>query len=273
LILVIWTALAGVKIELAAYIWLTYFVIALCLTRVVVEGGMLYVNHGWSPLLPLAHLVGAGPDKWFNVESAVPGALIQNSLMIDLKGFLLPSFLQGFKLARDREIPLRPLFILIFACILVAFVVGAHTILNIAYSEGALKMNSFWANGGTQEPARTAKEIAGGVQDSFVTNWLWTFIGAAVTWGLVVARMRFAWFPLHPLGYIMWAPYVMYAFWFSIFLGWLFKVVIMHFGGADTYRRLIPAFLGLTLGDVTMILLINGIDMWQGRTGHQLMPG
>ncbi len=273
LVLVGWTTLAGVRWELALYIWLSYFVIALCLTRVVVEGGMLYVNHGWSPLLPLAHLVGAGPDKWFNVESVVPGAMIQNSLLIDLKGFLLPSFLQGFKLARDQKIPLRPLFVLIFACIAVAFVMGVHTILNIAYSEGALKMNSFWANSGTQEPARTAKEIAGGVQDSFLTNWLWTFIGAFVTWGLVISRMRFAWFPLHPLGYIMWSPYVMYAFWFSIFLGWLFKVIITRFGGPETYKRLIPAFLGLTLGDVTMILLLNGLDMWQGRTGHQLMPG
>lgn len=273
LVLIGWTTLAGVRWELASYMWLSYFVIALCLTRVVVEGGMLYVNHGWSPLLPLAHLVGAGPDKWFNIESAVPGALVQNSLMIDLKGFLLPSFLQGFKLARDRQIPLRPLFFLIFACIAVAFVMGVHTILNIAYSEGALKMNSFWANTGTQEPARSVKEIAGGVQDSFLTNWLWTFIGGAVTWGLVFARMRFAWFPLHPLGYIMWSPYVMYAFWFSIFLGWLFKIMIMRFGGPETYRRLMPAFLGLILGDVTMMCLINGIDIWQGRTGHNLMPG
>ncbi len=272
-ILVGWTVAAGVRLDLAVYMWLSYFVITLCLTRVVVEGGMLYVNHGWSPLLPLAHLVGAGPGQWISVSSAVPAALIQNSLMIDLKGFLLPSFLQGFKLARDREIPLRPLLILIFACIAVAFVVGVHSVLSIAYGNGGLSMNSFWANSGTQEPARTVKEIAGGVQDSFLTNWFWTFTGAFVTWCLVAARMRFAWFPLHPLGYIMWSPYVMYAFWFSIFLGWLFKVIIMHFGGPAIYKRLIPAFLGLTLGDVTMILLINGIDMWQGRTGHQLMPG
>lgn len=272
-ILVGWTALSGLRLDLAFYMWLSYFVIALCLTRVVVEGGMLYVNHGWSPLLPLAHLVGAGPGKWINPEGAVPGALIQNSLMIDLKAFLLPSFLHGFKLARDREIPLRPLFFLIFACVAVAFITGVHTVLNIAYSEGGLKMNSFWANGGPQEPARTVKEISGGVQDSFLTNWLWTFFGAGTTWGLVIARMRFAWFPLHPLGYIMWSPFVMYAMWFSIFLGWLCKVLIMHFGGPTIYRKAMPAFLGLALGDATMILVINAVDIWQGRTGHQLMPG
>jgi hypothetical protein len=62
-------------------------------------------------------------------------------------------------------------------------------------------------------------------------------------------------------------------FWFSIFLGWLCKGLIMRFGGIDTYRKVTPAFLGLVLGDVSMMLFWLAIDGWQGRTGHQLMPG
>jgi hypothetical protein len=50
-------------------------------------------------------------------------------------------------------------------------------------------------------------------------------------------------------------------------------VLITRFGGIDSYRKATPAFLGLALGDVTMILFWLAIDGWQGRTGHQLLPG
>ena len=272
LVILGWTIAAGVHPLLALAMWTTYFVIVVCLTRVVVEGGFLYVNHGWSPLLPLANLFGTGA-AWFAPHSAVPAAIIQGATMIDLKGLLLPSFLQGFKLARDRNIALRPLLALVAACIAVSFLVGVYTSLRLAYDTGALQMNAWYGKTGIQDPARNAREMVNGVQPAFAANWFWLAVGSSVTWLLFMARARFAWFPLHPLGYLMWSPYVMYAMWFSIFLGWLAKLLILRFGGGESYRRMMPLFLGLALGDVTMILFWNAIDMWQGRTGHQLMPG
>lgn len=61
--------------------------------------------------------------------------------------------------------------------------------------------------------------------------------------------------------------------WFSIFLGWGCKVLITRFGGVDTYRKTMPVFLGLALGDIAMILFWLLIDGWQGRMGHHLTPG
>jgi hypothetical protein len=40
---------------------------------------------------------------------------ISGSLMFEMRGFLLPSFVQSFKLAHDRKIALKPLFALIAA--------------------------------------------------------------------------------------------------------------------------------------------------------------
>ncbi len=45
-----------------------------------------------------------------------------------------------------------------------------------------------------------------------------------------------------------------------------------NFGGIDTYRKTTPLFLGLALGDITMILFWLMIDGWQGRMGHHLTP-
>jgi hypothetical protein len=89
---------------------------------------------------------------------------------------------------------------------------------------------------------------------------------------MMSARARFAGFPLHPLGLIMMVPFAMHAMWLSIFLGWLAKVTITKFGGSDSYRRVIPLFLGLALGDIVMIVLWILVDGWQGRQGHVLLP-
>jgi hypothetical protein len=90
---------------------------------------------------------------------------------------------------------------------------------------------------------------------------------------MMMARSRFLWFPLHPIGYLMCLTYPLNRLWFSIFLGWLGKTVISRFGGSDSYRNVRPLFLGLILGDLVMMLLWLAIDGWQGQLKHQLMPG
>ena len=91
-----------------------------------------------------------------------------------------------------------------------------------------------------------------------------------MTYGLMLARSRLVWFPLHPLGFLMSLTYPMHRLWFSILLGWGLKVTITRFGGSDAYRKATPLFLGLVLVDVTMYVFWLVIAWWQGRTFHQL---
>jgi hypothetical protein len=80
------------------------------------------------------------------------------------------------------------------------------------------------------------------------------------------------WFPLHPVGFILAVHYPIDVQQFSIFLGWLAKCLITRFGGHDVYRKVLPAALGLILGDVVMMLFWLLVAWWQGTSGHQLMP-
>lgn len=272
--IVIWTAAAGVRLDIALALWLTYLMLALVLTRVVAEGGILLVQSGWAPLGPIAHLVGGGSGAWLSPASAVPAAFIQGALMTDMRGFLLPSFVQGFKLAHDHKIPMRRLSLLVAGAILVAMGIGWWNILRLGYRDvGGLALDNWWSRGnGATQPPQNAKEIIGGVQDSFFVNWFWLSVGGISTYLMMLARSRFTWFPLHPIGLIMCWPSAMYAMWFSIFIAWLSKVLILKYGGSDSYRRLIPLFLGVALGDIVMMIVWLIIDGWQGHTGHQLMP-
>ena len=66
---------------------------------------------------------------------------------------------------------------------------------------------------------------------------------------LMMMRMRFLFWPLHPAGYAVAASYSVRGFWFSIFISWLAKSIILKSGGLKTHRKSIPFFLGIILGE------------------------
>jgi len=43
--------------------------------------------------------------------------------------------------------------------------------------------------------------------------------------------------------------------WFSIFIAWVIKWAVLKFGGLDTHRKAVRLFVGITVGDATMIAL------------------
>ncbi len=273
LFIVGWTCAAGVRLDIALVLWSFYLILAIGLTRVVAEGGLLLVHTGWGPMGPMAHLLGGGAGAWLTPASAVPVSMINGAIMADMRGFLLPSFVQGFKLAHDRRIALKPLLALIMSATIVSLTVGVLMNVRLGYHEGGLRLGKWWAFGeGALAPAINAKEIVSGIEDNFLQNWSFVSMGAVITYAIVVARSHFLWFPLHPVGYIMSTPYAMRAMWFSIFLGWLIKVLITRFGGTVSYRKFLPTALGLILGEVIMILFWLCIDGWQGRMDHVLIP-
>jgi len=179
---------------------------------------------------------------------------------------------QSFKLAHDRKIAMKPLLALIAATTVVSFLIGVCVVIHMGYTTGGLQLQRWWIENGSTQPAQHTVAMAKGLTENYLANWGWVGLGALMTWGMMVARSRFLWFPLHPIGLLMFLPFAMHSMWVSILLGWLFKTVIQRFGGSDSYRSMVPAFLGVVLGDICMIVLWVVVDAWQGRTDHSLLP-
>lgn len=268
-----WSTVAGISPLLSLAMWISYLVIAIALTRVVVEAGLLFVQQGWLPLGMFAQITGAGTGTWMTAQSLVPASVIQGGLMTDLRAFLMPSFLHSFKLAGDRGIRPRPLLVLISAAVLITYVMSLWMNVKLGYEYGGLTLEKWFAQGGAKKPASDAAALMGGLRD--VSPWYigWMGVGMLLTAGMVVARARLLWFPFHPVGLLMSLTYPMYRLWLSLLIGWLCKALITRFGGSDGYRKMVPFFLGLVLGDVAMMIFWLIIDGWQGRGLHQLMPG
>ncbi len=275
-ILIAWSIAAGIAPLLALALWTIYLVIIIALTRLVSEAGVLFVQQGWAPLGILGQITNAGPNHWLLSSSSLPpAAMMQGALMTDLRGFIMPSFIQGFKLAFDRKIALKPLLMLIMACSLISMALGVYMNVKLGYQLGGLSLDSWYAasGGASTQPATVTAGLAKGLNQASYGNLIWLGAGVLMTYGMMLARSRFAWFPLHPIGLLVAQSYPITQIWFSVFVGWACKVTITRFGGTDTYRKTTPLFLGLALGDVAMMLFWLVIDGWQGRVGHKLMPG
>jgi hypothetical protein len=68
---------------------------------------------------------------------------------------------------------------------------------------------------------------------------------------LQALRTRVIWWPLHPSGYVLsgasWGG--MIYFWFPVLVSWSIKSLLLRVAGFPAYRRAVPFFLGLVLGD------------------------
>jgi hypothetical protein len=156
----------------------------------------------------------------------------------------------------------------------VSFVVGIITAVQLGYrGGGGLGFHSFYASIGPRIPAWNTDGLLQGSQNVGWSGSIWLGLGALLTWGLMMARSRFPGFPFHPIGLLVCLTSTIHVIWFSVFLGWLIKVTITKFGGVDSYRKLIPAALGLALGDVFMLLFWLVVDGFTGRTLHSLTAG
>jgi hypothetical protein len=268
------TIFAGVRWDLALALWVSYLVIAIGLSRLVVEAGMLLIINQSMPLGGISKLFGDAGASWLApANGLVPASLLQSGIVYHMRGILMPSFLHAFKLAHDRGIAARRLGVLLAGVITLSVVVSWITTIKLGYGVGGLQLgHKFFTQTGATKSVVFLDAINAN-SASPASNWFWLSFGAILTYGMMLARSRFLFFPLHPLGYLVCLVFPAEMFWTSIFLGWLIKVVIARFGGNEEVRRVTPLFLGLVLGDVMMMLFWLVVDGLTGRTGHLLMPG
>ena len=84
---------------------------------------------------------------------------------------------------------------------------------------------------------------------------------------LMYARHHFLWWPVHYLGFPIGATLTIIWTWFSIFIGWVLKALVLKYGGVTLYRKLRPLFLGLILGHIFVsgVLGVFRLYHWGNR--------
>jgi len=119
-----------------------------------------------------------------------------------------------------------------------AYQVGAATKFNQGFgfaSEAFTRMAS-WV-GGTLDARPNMMAISAVV------------VGLATSCILFLLRLRFYGFPFHPIGYAISSSWAINLVWVPLLIAWVLKGLTMRYGGLRAYRRALPFFLGLILGD------------------------
>ncbi len=229
--------------------FLFYFPLVIGITRIRAEIGpplhqLIFVDPGRTMVLALGtRRLGAGN---------LTGLTFLYPFVRCFRAHPTPSELEAFRLAERTRIGYRQLLIGMILAIVFGILITFWAYLHVLYDMGAGSKARGWIvymgwetfnrlQTWLVSPRETSVPELGVIGSSF----LFTIF-------LMIMKIRFLWWPLHPGGYVLVSGTGMGGLWFPIFLSWLAKATVLKIGGVKLYRQAVPFFLGLILGDYTL---------------------
>ena len=145
--------------------------------------------------------------------------------------------------------------------------------MTLSYTYGGVNLHGFWFIGVPRNAANYMAVILSNPTSAHIGGWLFTGLGALVMGLLAYIRARFVWWPVHPLGFATSTFFIMNYVWFSVFVAWAIKSVVLKYGGPALYNSTKPFFLGLIMGQIFVAGMWLIIDYFTGMVGNQPIGG
>jgi hypothetical protein len=262
-----WFWIIGTPASIALAFTTMAILVFIGMTRIVVEAGVPVVR---SPMATPDFMVQGlgsnlvGTTGSFNLS-------LTYMFAADTRIFVMAICANALKLIeqmapRDRR--------LIFFSIILALFIGTlgalWMIFHMAYRHGGINLNNWFFK---SDPALAYSLAMRGMN---LPDVFWPGIGfftggGVLMWIMLWMRQRYLWWPIHPIGFPIGGNYqFMNPLWFSVFVAWAVKKLVLRFGGAGVYRRSQVFFLGLIAGQA----LTNGlwliIDYFTGKVGNHI---
>jgi hypothetical protein len=238
----------GMWLWVAVAVFVIYFLLSLTVTRVRAELG------------PPAHdLHNAGPDQMLTNIFGTDGRILPPRQLTLLKLFFwfnrayrahpMPIQLEALKIAQQTGMPLSGMTAALVIAAAVGVIAAFWAQVHCYYVFGISAKMSFVARHFGMEPFnQLAFWLRAGVpgQPAKIVAYV---VGFLFTLALMTLRVRFVWWPFHPVGYAISSSWSMNCLWLPIFIAWLAKWVMLRYAGFKVFRRAISFALGLVLGE------------------------
>lgn len=248
LALVAFTVISGASFPIALLFVILVFVYLLAATRIRAETG-----NAW-PVGPEVDafrlLVTVGGTAAFRAADLTALTYIRAATAgQDFRGVCMPHQLDGLKIADSGGIKPGKLAGAMVLAVSFGVVVSFIIAIYVWSKYGALAKCDAW------------RSLAGRSSFDRLSTWLKVpqppdsggmfgiALGAAFTLFLSYMRMRYIWWPFHPVGYCMSNTATAYNIWMPFLIAWLAKVCIIKGGGMKMYRKAMPLFFGFIVGD------------------------
>ncbi len=165
----------------------------------------------------------------------------------------MPHQLEGFKLASTSGIRSRFMLFAILAALFVGILSQFWALISIPYRLGAIHQMSHVPLIYGAEPWRQLQNWLAHPLDPDYWALGFTGIGLLFSLFLMLMRMKFFWFPFHPAAYAaVCGSWAVNYIWFTLFVAWGLKLILLKYGGRNAHRKAMPFFLGLILGQFTV---------------------
>lgn len=261
----IWLWRSGMPLWVLPLFLFAMLVIFLALTRVIVEAGLSSAVETFTPAGFVISGVGSsvlGPK----------GLLALGYTMAwsgDLLVFIMAPCANGIRILYGLGRYKRRLVFMIALALGIGLVGSICTTLILAYSYGGVNLHQQYFSWFAQEPFKLAARFVETPIGPHWPGWGWHGLGMATMGLLMLARHHLLWWPLHPIGYVVGGTWILNSVWFSIFLAWLIKVLVLKYMGPGGYRATRWFFLGMIIGQFVVggiWLVVDGISGMTGNT-------
>jgi len=249
-----------------------FFLASLAYTRVRAEAGLGGLTGPQPP--QDAMIDGFGSRSFSQHDLAGLTAVRWSSWDLRFLPSEMPAQLENYKIGDASGVPESGLFWGMLLAIPVALALSYVVELPIMYYYGANQMNYFRDIQIPNESMNLLSRYISTPKSADTTAISAGMFGFMFTLLLGFLRSRFFSFPFHPVGFaIGFSRRTIEWMWFSIFVGWFFKFLTLRSSGLTGYRRLLPFFLGLILGDFTMAGIFGLLGCFYPQTaGYSVYP-
>lgn len=262
-VLITFASYLGLTWWIGILFFLMYFALALAITRMRAElGTPIHDLHFTGPEMVMTRLVGS---KAFSADNLTVFALFF-WFNRAYRSHPMPHQLEAYKLAEQSHSEYRKwngaLLVLGSVAVFVAFFVILHLMYDYG-AEGKSHM-SFGA-----EAFDTLNNWLKTPEVGKFPEFLALCIGFGIAFGLQFLRVRFPWWPLHPLAFAVSSSWEINLVWGPLFLAWVCKSLILRYGGRGGFHKALPFFVGLMLGQFVVGSLWNIYGIARGLPTYQ----
>ncbi len=243
------------------------FVLYLGVTRIVIEGGLVFLR---GPMIAQHFTVYT-----LGVTSISPVSMAALSVsyawFCDVKSFFMPAAAHAAKLSDVLKLRRSTVITAVVSALVLGVITSMMYTLSMGYSHGAYNYGDWIFRGGSLVPydAMVSK-----MRNPFDVGWnkLGVMLGGMIAMaGVTFMRYRFNWWPLHPLGFPVAFTLPVRLSFFSIFIAWAAKSIILRLGGIALYRKAEPFFFGIIVGFFIGTGISFVVDMiWFPGQGHRV---
>jgi hypothetical protein len=267
LYLACWLYQTGTSIPLILFLFFSCGVVFLVLNRIVSETGFVAT---YSPLNPSEFVVCSVGSSAFSPMGLVTLGFGYSWTMTRTSN-LMPHAQGALRLTRDM-VRKRGLIWAMVAAMAIGLIATSYMTLDLGYTFGGLNLDRHF-----HDYSRTPfEEFVGSrmlkASPVFTRGFWYAGLGMAIAILLMVLRTRFVWWPLHPVALPISTIWYTDTFFFSVFLAWGIKAVVLKFGGGSFYRKTRIFFIGIILGEAAVAGMWIAIDYFTGMIGNRVLP-